>query len=55
MLPENKLGDNKREIEFFKKELERITDFSKHSLNPLSSIKPLKPWLNKYGLEHLVF
>ena len=54
VLPLSNLGNKKREVEFFKNELIRVSDFSKHSLNPLTSIKPLKPWLKAYGLQHLV-
>lgn len=54
MLPPNNLADNKRETDFFKNELIRVADFAKHSLNPLTSIKPLKPWLEIYELQHLI-
>lgn len=54
LLPQNSLADNKRETDFFKNELIRVADFSKHSLQPLTSIKPLKPWLEIYELQHLM-
>ncbi|MEQ1516556.1 MAG: helicase-related protein, partial [Usitatibacteraceae bacterium] len=39
--------------DFLKAELGRVADFARNSLYPTSSVKPLLPWLQQYGLEHL--
>jgi superfamily II DNA or RNA helicase len=38
-------------IDFLRGELGRVADFARNSLYPQSSIQPLLPWLEKYGLE----
>lgn len=54
VLPPAEIGKDSKEIDFLKNELARVADFAKHSLNPISSIKPLDFWLDKYDLFHLV-
>lgn len=39
-------------VDFLRTELARVADFARNSLYPQSSIKPLLPWLERYGLEH---
>lgn len=41
------------EADFLRNELARVADFASHSKFPASSIAPLRPWLERYGLEHL--
>ena len=54
VLPDNSLGHENRDIDFFKHELERVADFAKHSINPMTSLTPLHSWLKAYDLFHLV-
>jgi superfamily II DNA or RNA helicase len=53
LLPLSFIDDNERAEEFFKAELIRVGDFARHSLNHLSSVKPLEKWLDEYDLHHL--
>lgn len=39
--------------DFLRNELGRVADFARNSLYPARSVKPLMPWLRRYGLEHL--
>ena len=54
VLPGGQINDNSRDIDFFKNELARVADFAKHSINPITSLKPLHGWLRSYDLFHLV-
>lgn len=54
VLPKGQIDDAPREINFFQNELARVADFAKNSIHPLTSIKPLNPWLEAYDLFHLV-
>ena len=53
LLPQNDIGEDSREIDFFKNELSRVAEFARHSLNPVTSLKPLNDWLERYDLYHL--
>ena len=54
VLPEGSIDEVEKESDFFKRELERVADFAKHSSNHLSSLNALDFWLEKYDLHHLV-
>lgn len=54
VLPPGSIEDAEKESDFFKAELARVADFAKHSINPISSLKPLDFWLKKYDVYHLV-
>jgi superfamily II DNA or RNA helicase len=53
VLPDENLRDDDLAVDFLRNELGRVADFARNSLYPASSIEPLRPWLQKYGLEHL--
>lgn len=52
VLPESAVSSNQQGGDFLKNELSRVADFAQNSMYPASSIEPLMPWLQKYGLEH---
>ncbi len=54
LLPPDGINSTQRSEDFLRNELIRVADFAKHSLNHLTSVKPLQPWLQRYDLEHLV-
>lgn len=54
VLPELNVSTEHRSVDFLRNELHRVADFARNSLFPLNSIEPIKPWLIKYNLEHLV-
>ena len=54
VLPKGQTDTASREINFFQNELARVADFAKNSLNPISSVEPLNPWLEAYDLFHLI-
>jgi len=54
VLPQGAIGNAEKESYFFKGELARVADFARHSINPISSLKALEYWLEKYDLHHLV-
>jgi ERCC4-related helicase len=53
VLPSGSLPVEQAASDFLRNELSRVADFAQNSLYPASSTEPLKPWLQKYGLEHL--
>ncbi len=53
VLPPDGTNNNGRTEDFLRNELVRVGEFAKHSLNHLSSLAPLQPWLDKYNLTHL--
>jgi superfamily II DNA or RNA helicase len=53
VLPSGPLPVEQAASDFLRNELSRVADFAQNSLYPASSTEPLKPWLQKYGLEHL--
>lgn len=54
VLPPGSIEQEQKESDFFKGELLRVADFAKHSINPLSSLRELQYWLDRYDLHHLV-
>jgi superfamily II DNA or RNA helicase len=54
VLPPGSIEHEQKESDFFKGELLRVADFAKHSMNPLSSLRELEYWLDRYDLHHLV-
>lgn len=54
VLPPGPIEQEQKESDFFKGELLRVADFAKHSMNPLSSLRELEYWLDRYDLHHLV-
>jgi superfamily II DNA or RNA helicase len=53
VLPSGSLPIEQAGSDFLRNELSRVADFAQNSMYPASSTEPLKPWLQKYGLEHL--
>lgn len=53
VLPSGSLPVEQAGSDFLRNELGRVADFARNSRYPASSIEPLMPWLQKYGLEHL--
>jgi superfamily II DNA or RNA helicase len=53
VLPSGSLPVEQAGADFLKNELGRVADFARNSLYPASSIEPLMPWLQRYGLEHV--
>lgn len=53
VMPEGHISNEKSAVDFLRNELGRVADFARNSLYPASSVKPLLPWLKRYGLEHL--
>lgn len=53
VLPQNAISSTEEGGDFLRNELGRVADFAQNSLYPASSIEPLMPWLDRYGLEHL--
>lgn len=53
VLPESHIATEEAAGDFLRNELGRVADFARNSLFPVSSVKPLLPWLRKYDLEHM--
>ncbi len=53
VMPESHISAENRAVDFLRNELGRVADFARNSKFPASSIEPLIPWLQKYGLEYL--
>jgi len=53
VLPTSAAVTTQQAGDFLKNELERVADFASNSLYPSTSLSPLLPWLEAYGLEHL--
>jgi superfamily II DNA or RNA helicase len=52
VMPNGRGGIKDAATDFLRSELGRVADFARSSLYPQSSIQPLLPWLERYGLEH---
>ena len=54
VLPPDGTHADGRTEDFLRNELVRVSEFARHSLNHLSSLAPLRPWLEKYNLTHIM-